>query len=619
MNLQPIDYHSVISIGRSLLEQASRSLEEQESRLAKEILVAIHIPLHDIPLLAPPDLAHPAVAGYQMHLSEALDSFEKRIELGARRGKKTGLQKPLAREWEEALRRINRALKDHLDLLHESISELFLQVSQLGYLEWKPELLQVVDSFKKIFRQRLDALHHSIKRLEHLLRHYSHAFAAHPNWLELLARRFGLRRSLLDKELLGKLNNSLKLLHENFHHFKARYNGYVALMEKSSPSLHKLDWFPVLHGMEGEAQDLYKKMVQLLKMRELRTNDKLLSDQDFVWNLRSLASLDHAKTFFRQYLHKIEDALFRTSRVIKLGIQEGYRTPHEMHDDIDSFRRELATFRTTLEGYHQLLLGGRSDLSKVAESAKNLEALFTRMNQEMQESLSRTPRERKEMMDQLNETINQMAQPLISRDRMRAIANRYITLMEQCHELGTTDLAVFDLIGESLSKGMRADWKYQVLQERKEFHRLYEKHCRIWGLNGDRAHIKRKNYFLDHFKQIESLLKNQQKPHHDHDLTQEMNEIKASLQDFLGYLQRLEGEMAVGSQRSSRLLNQAQYELLKYRSIFSVFFLHLQRYSVEGVLLRRQFLFVDQYFDTMEAKIHLLKNLLGGSEAGKIR
>jgi hypothetical protein len=86
-----------------------------------------------------------------------------------------------------------------------------------------------------------------------------------------------------------------------------------------------------------------------------------------------------------------------------------------------------------------------------------------------------------------------------------------------------------------------------------------------------------------------------------------MNDMKSYLQDFLAIIQRtLQG-------KSKNLflddtLNKLGHQLLEYRYLFGQFFTTIMIKKLERVQLRNQFIFVDQYFESMENLLQKTKS-----------
>ena len=79
-----------------------------------------------------------------------------------------------------------------------------------------------------------------------------------------------------------------------------------------------------------------------------------------------------------------------------------------------------------------------------------------------------------------------------------------------------------------------------------------------------------------------------------------MVEMKEYLQDFLIVVQDLTKDRT----RAHEAMTQVARQLLEYRYIFGKFFHYLDQNEPEGKLIRNQFLFVDQYFETAENNLH---------------
>ena len=79
----------------------------------------------------------------------------------------------------------------------------------------------------------------------------------------------------------------------------------------------------------------------------------------------------------------------------------------------------------------------------------------------------------------------------------------------------------------------------------------------------------------------------------------DMNDMKTYLQDFLASVQRAEKERA-HNPFIDETVDKFKVQLLEYRYLFGQFFYLLMNKNSESQQLRNQFLFVDQYFETIE-------------------
>ena len=621
MDWQPIDYQGIINMDRSIVAQIANYLDQKETELAKAILTVAHILGPEAPALEPPkNLTE------KLTLNEALDLFQKKIKDIQITHKQSSTL-----DWPPTIRKINEALWEYVEVLEGSAVELYQQLALIGFKEWKPKLTWTVDAIKDEFRRRMDLLLLAIHRLENILWQYKNETLEYSAWLKFLRQWLGAWGHLLDKELTRHIENSRRYLFDEHQKFMSRYNGYQALDTKTQESLNKFESYETFQDLEKSTQDKFRKIYQLLKIWEINQHEKAIPPQDIIISIHSIASIDAVKGIFIQYAKILDDFLFKSSRMIKLGIMSS-TTPEIVLDKLDSQHAEVKTLGSTAEKYREFLLrtnpnpyvrsrwgftetpvGPEPFASKEFQNLifqiENLDRLYEKMSLEFAEAvISKEIDPLNHIRDEGQLLLHEMSQPLVSYKHIIKIADRLTDLLEQCHELGTNDLAVVDFVSDTLSKAMKADWRFQALQQNDKFHHIYDLHRRITGLHGDRLHIKRMNKFRHHFQQIEKWVKQGTLFAHTHEIETEINDIKVYLQDFFASLQRIEKEQATHSLRASRLIHQAQFELLEYLYLFHQFYLRISHYGLEGKLMRRPFLFADQYFEYIDSKISELSN-----------
>jgi hypothetical protein len=200
--------------------------------------------------------------------------------------------------------------------------------------------------------------------------------------------------------------------------------------------------------------------------------------------------------------------------------------------------------------------------------------------------------------------IYDMGQPLASASMMASKAEHFVKLLNQLNELGSRDPDVVSDITPLLSNAMRADWKYNVLQDIPLFHQLYSVHINILPPITDRNHINRLRQFKKHIQQLTQWVKEKNMHAHLQEIEFDINDIKGYLQDFLAQLQRTVKDPIYSTHEGKvSLIKDTAQQLLEYRYMFCNFFHHLRQNEIDEKSLRNQFLFVDQYFETIENKL----------------
>jgi hypothetical protein len=205
---------------------------------------------------------------------------------------------------------------------------------------------------------------------------------------------------------------------------------------------------------------------------------------------------------------------------------------------------------------------------------------------------------------EIEKLLHEMGQPLISRTMLRSRVDGLLKELKKFDEIGSPDLEAIDYVDTILAKAMREDWKYHVLHEFPLFHELYRLHLGLCDYIEDPSHAFRMERFRLLFDQIEDWLNKGDIYSHVHEIELDINDMKTYLQDFLAAIQRMLKEKP--SDSISEAVHKFKQELLEYRYVFGQFFFILLGKESDGQL-RNQFLFVDQYFETVENLLTDLK------------
>ncbi len=208
-----------------------------------------------------------------------------------------------------------------------------------------------------------------------------------------------------------------------------------------------------------------------------------------------------------------------------------------------------------------------------------------------------------EVDPEIQQLVHEMEQPLATHRMMRSRAEKVLDKLQQLDELGSFDIHVIDYIEHVFSKLLRADWRYHVLHGIPLFHQLYAIHHGLVKPVDDRHHSNRMTKFKKLLQQVHEWVKNNKTQVHFHDIELDMSYIKGYLQDFLGYVQRASSDSSLSKDKALELYQEIAQQLLEYRYLFGNFFYQLRQHETEGQLIRKQCLFVDQYFESIETKL----------------
>lgn len=608
MTWQPIDYQGITELDKRVLDQIDQYLNQKESALAASLLLLLDIPISSFASLEE--------GKNRLSFPETIELIKKKLN---------GIKNPDEQSSiEQKFKRFELFFWDYVEVLEGSIVELFQQVEQIGLDSWQFELAWVLDSLKETFRQKIEGFKNFLRQLEKVVQE-QHEKVTPQKFFSWKKGNF-----FWDTNLYSHLDNSLKFLLSEHQRFINKYHGYQALKSKTQEYLNKFERYHGFIRLEKGSKDKFRDIYEHIRMLEINSHAKSVAQEDLVKDLRSLITIESAQHLFKSYLKVMDEILFQTSRIIKLGLDEN-RTSETVCEDISECKTELNTLGFTIEKYRDFLLKANpnpyirsrlgfsewivgpepeqtKELKNQVFEVESLKELYIKMEQEFKQSLNREI-DIEALKQHIQDVIHEMSQPLTSKSRMQKQAETLLHYLRDSHELGSTQLEVVEMTDEALSKAMRADWKYQTLQELPEFHKIYDLHRRILGLHGDRAHTNRMNHFKELFKSIEGWINEGTALAHTHEIETEMNDIKMYLQDFLAQLQRIEADKDISQQRANRMLIQMRFHLLMYRYSFGKFFSHLRHSNIEGRQLRKQFLFVDQYFEFIEGKINDIKML----------
>jgi hypothetical protein len=187
-----------------------------------------------------------------------------------------------------------------------------------------------------------------------------------------------------------------------------------------------------------------------------------------------------------------------------------------------------------------------------------------------------------------------MGQPLMSKPMMKLRAEHWVNLVEQLDEISSANSSLVDFIEQALTKALRGDWKYQVLFDMAKFRRIYTIHQGIITEVATPHHIKRKWAFTHCIHLFEQWIIKNETPKHAEDIELNIHDIKNYLQEFLEEVQN------INNKNTFQTLRLYEHQLLEYRYLFGSFFHRLHESHPEEKMLRQRFLFVDQYFETVE-------------------
>lgn len=352
-----------------------------------------------------------------------------------------------------------------------------------------------------------------------------------------------------------------------------------------------------------------------------------IPERELIRVMRRGFSIEKAAALFKSYYQFLKMTLFERSKMLKIGSKEmfeGESNKKLILEAVNGYRSEVQAlwalvgqFRNffleshpdpyvrTRWGFPEWLVGPEPrqtiELQKLVLKLERLDRLYADIGlsihrgRQQGESfqLSKSYRE-------ILKILHEMGQPLTSRSVLKSRSEKVLTIIQEMNELGSFNPEVIDYVGKALSKAMRADWQYHVLFEFTTFHIVYEIHQGLVGSYESRFHLNRMNKFRSIIKKLQEWVKNRDVHKHIEEIEMEMSDLQLYLQEFLAQVQRTLSDSALHPEtfRKATMINSA--ELLEYRYLFGNFFHFLHQNEPEGKTIRNQFLFVDQYFESVE-------------------
>lgn len=621
---QSYEHRSIIILDEPMADHLNQYLEKKEGQLSRHILEVLLV-LEHAPALPESNISS------ALRLNEAVEEFARKIQ---RVGQNPSGQSRTSDQWKFAARQINEALWSYVEILEGCVVELFQQIDQVGFEQWDVDVVRTATSIKDELTHRMDDLIWAMRRLDQQLEKYRSICERRSAWGIRILNVCRMFSRQLDRSLEPTVRKCSKFLQFRYRQFIERYTGYLQLYDVVERDMRHLERYPVLSSIEIGPQQKIKQLYFFVKLWEGNCRTLVLSRTEPVRALRSCVTFEGAIALFTDYFLAIRRAIFEQSRMIKqefrlMFVDKESRQP--LIDNLVSYRIELRILKSFIEAYRKFHVqtdpGAKSwfkrmfwnhsenkmpkqfrELHKLVQDIANLETLAAGFQASLERDVvlekSLTPKIEHDVYKHLHE----MGQPLASKDLMRRNAKALLSSLQSLDEIATFDPKVVEFIGRTLCKAMCFDWKYHVLQEISAFHSLYHVHRDFFSLGGDRLHLNRLHKFQKILNRLDIWIQNQETLKHTQEIDLDIHDIKAYLQDFLAYVQRLEpeGESLWESDRFKRPLAEAVQALLEYLHLFGKFCSHLHRDDSEHRLVRKQLLFIDQYFEAIERRIQEL-------------
>lgn len=621
MNWSPIDYQGIIDLDRKIIVQLEQFLQEKENILALQIIEGIS------PLGNEPDIPSPSIKGTEIKLSKAVEGFSKKVRFIVNHDVNPDQMRMQA---DQVVKKLNGAFWEMTEVLEGCVVELFQQIKQVSIDRWHLSLAQVMHEIKDILIHYIEDVIWAIRRLEKPLQELCEKFdlKLHQTWLDWIS----LKKNYLDRNLLVNLQQSEKFLKSQYEIFQQRYQEYMILNVKTEEFLQKMKTYPALALLDMQNQNLYIDLYRLLKMLELNPHPKKEVGVDTSRALKHLTSADNILQVLHAYYAELEDALFNSSLEWKSlsHEEENFQEALErLKVKVKDYQFELKELVHTIGKYRHFILNNNPNpymrsrwgfsesivgpepakakhLKEMIYSAEELEESFNQLSASLTSDPLSLLNKENEAHQEIDKLLHEMGQPLISRSMMHNRLERLLEELNACDEIGSPRMATIEYTEDVLAKVLRNDWRYHVLHEFPLFHQIYGLHQGLVEAFEDPSHAFRLERFGLLFNKIEEWLQKKQVYPNIHEIELDINDIKAYLQDFLALVQRVVREKSHDPFLDETTFK-LRHQLLEYRYLFGQFFHDIVSKNSDGMQLRNQFLFVDQYFESIENLLNELK------------
>lgn len=613
--MDSIDFKGILQLDRSIVEHFQEDLSERESKWIQELLSFF---LEDSISTSAPLLP----LDKKMDFFEGIDLFVKKIQEAI-------AQKKAKISYDKIVKKSNKILWQYVEILENAALELFQQIDEVSIDDWKISAADVVYALKEALLHRIDQLIPSIELLQDVLKEYPRTSSdKNSSWMHSLA----FWKKPLDPLLTYHLMQTKKYIQKKYEQFFSLHQGYLALNMSVEVKVDKWKESLVLPHLEASDQSLLIELYRFLKCLEISKNGDKNIRRALVQSVKNLGSLKKFHRIFHSYYKEMKQFLFSMSLKLKLlfeendSLEEGikfleYQT-EEVQKDLKELIETICRYRSVLLsndsnpyvssrwGFSEWLVGPEPLWSRhlldLTFSCQHLCDLFQKFLFSLKEEHSQK-RERERISKELiTNTLHEMRQPLISKALLEKKAQVLAKAIVAYDELGSDRLEILQDIQNILCCAMHYDWKYHVLHGIPSFHQCYEIHKGLEDKIEDPAHSFRIQRLKTYFHQIEEWMAKGTVHAHLQEVDDDVYDMKTYLQEFFAAVQRLEKK-----EELSFVVDDTVYklraQLLEYRYLFGQFLYRLVEKNKKEKLFRRQFLFADHYFESIEKLLNELK------------
>jgi len=620
---QPIDFQKIVSLDQSLIEQLHKYLQEKEALLAKDILSAL------------PEKKDKKTLEQKVpfKLAEAADAFSSTLKKLAK-SKKSSLTEELLLEMAKLLEHF---FWEYVEVLEGCIKELFQQLEQVEFSLWGQKIAKVLDNLQEMVEHHLEDLSWTIRKLQIAIEEARRKLDGKNPWWVAVGKSVMRWTPLFGTALLQTLKKSERYL--RLHHKKhaTLFAEYISLDAKIKQIMKKLGGYEILTTLEKEQQEQYRHIYYIVKFWQHDQKGHLVPVYELVRSLLQKVSIEDSITLLQKYRDAIKAALFHQGRLLKRSSSRIKEVESKKKIDqlMLAYRAEILSLGSSVSRYRDLLL--RTDPNPYVRSRwgftegivgpepaqtkklQNLEYEFEYLEEllgNLQASIQKAhAKEEKSAAVKIDpgivRVLHEMSQPFTSYGIVKKRAEQLVEYIAEMDELGSTNPQITSYVGQVFSKALRADWKYHALHEIPKFHELFAIHVGLVQGADDQKHLSRMKKFSKVIKEIGDWVALRETRKHVKEIEYDINDLKGYLQDFLAQVQWLEKDMPKEKAQVDALIEDIALQLLLYRNTFAEFFHKLDTTSLEGKRLRNKFLFIDQYFESVEQRLHQIKHIEG--------
>lgn len=585
-----MDSQARFLLDQALFEDLKSYLEGKKVALQDALLLSIARP-PGAPFLPQPEQDN-------MRLRDAVDLFEERWQ---------GLGTTLLRSLDEEslAERLSNILWNYIEILEGMGRELFDQLLEVPVDEWDQDLYDRLDQTKIYLALKLKEIDEFTPALESSLRRLFYKCNQQKRfgfW-----KQFRLRlRGILDPELLKRVHEAELYLHNHFVLFAKQFVFLKKIETSLAKEEYKFQHFALLSQLEKEKQRQFRRLWRLLKIWEVASREKVDLSSALQGPFRTLFPPGKTTQLLREYLAQFKQNIFQLAR------QSRVEKDIAAQAVICSWRAEMSTLIEVISSFRRYLLltengGKRWPLAQ--EPRRTRELLQLGQESEQADQWLATLFEAQELSDgedididrmkfkRVDKLLLDMGQPLISRSVMKRLSSELVNDLTHIQELCSPLPEVSELMLDTLLCAVKIDQKHETLIATPGFLAVWEIHRGLSHLNQSAAHLKRLKLYKKVTQHLKHWLLEHELTRHTLEAEHEIHDIQAALQEFYHSLdERLSYEQ----------IRELQKELLAERLFFAHFFQFLREKNHEGLHMRTEFAFVDNYFNAIDDRLRAL-------------